>query len=146
MITLLGERGVKVLRNEGVTLARGGATLHLAGADDVWTRRADVAKSLASWNPEREPCILLAHDPDLFAEAAARHVPLTLSGHTHAGQLAIPFLARWLSLSHLAHRFHEGFYRRGASTLYVSPGLGTTGLPLRIGTVPTVAVHVLRAA
>lgn len=145
MITLLRERGVKVLRNEGEAIVRGSAGFYLAGADDVWTRRADVEKTLEAWDGEM-PCVLLAHDPDLFVKAAARGVQLTLSGHTHAGQLAIPFLARWLSLSHVAHRFHHGFYRKGDAQLYVSPGLGTTGLPLRIGTVPTVAIHVLRAA
>jgi predicted MPP superfamily phosphohydrolase len=144
MITLLREHGVKVLRNEGESIRRGNAGLHLAGADDVWTRRADMVKTLASWD-RKEPCILLAHDPDLFVKAAEQGVHLTLSGHTHGGQIAVPFLARWLSLSHLAHRYHQGFYERGASRLYVSPGLGTTGLPLRIGTVPTIAVHVLRA-
>lgn len=145
MITLLRERGVKVLRNEGESISRGQASLFLAGADDVWTRRADVEKSLEAWD-RIAPCILLAHDPDLFVQASARGVQLTLSGHTHAGQLAIPFLSRWLSLSHVAHRYHQGLYRRGSSQLYVSPGLGTTGLPLRIGTVPTIAIHVLRAA
>lgn len=145
MITLLREKGVTVLRNQGVTIEREGARLHVAGVDDVWTRRADMDKTLSDWDGAT-PCILLAHDPDLFVPAAARNVQLTLSGHTHGGQLAIPFLARWLSLSHLAHRYHQGFYRKGDSTLYVSPGLGTTGLPLRIGTVPTVAMHVLRRA
>lgn len=145
MITLLRERGVTVLRNEGEVIERAGGKMYLAGADDVWTRRADLDKTLAAWDPSM-PCVLLAHDPDLFVKAAERGVQLTLSGHTHAGQLAIPFLARWLSLSHLAHRFHAGFYRRGDAQLYVSPGLGTTGLPLRIGTVPTLAIHVLRAA
>ncbi len=146
MITLLRERGVKVLRNEGESIRRGDdGSLHLAGADDVWTRRADMVKTLASWD-RREPCVLLAHDPDLFVKAAEQGVQLTLSGHTHGGQIAVPFLSRWLSLSHLAHRYHQGFYQRGASRLYVSPGLGTTGLPIRLGTVPTIAVHVLRPA
>lgn len=145
MITLLRERGVKVLRNEGESIQRGDGRLHVAGADDVWTRRADMVKTLSSWD-RNEPCLLLAHDPDLFVKAAEQGVQLTLSGHTHGGQIAVPFLARWLSLSHLAHRYHQGFYERGSSRLYVSPGLGTTGLPLRLGTVPTIAVHVLRPA
>ena len=145
MITLLRERGVRVLRNQGVAIERGGGSMYLAATDDVWTQRADLDQTLAGWDPQKMPCLLLAHDPDLFVPAAQRGVQLTLSGHTHGGQLAIPFFARWLSLSHFAHRFHLGFYRRDAATLYVSPGLGTTGLPLRIGTTPTIAIHVLRA-
>lgn len=145
MITLLRERGVKVLRNQGEVIRRGSGMLYLAGVDDAWTRRADVELTLSGWQ-RHMPCVLLAHDPDLFVQAAAQGVSLTLSGHTHGGQIAVPFLARWLSLSHLAHRYHQGFYQRGESRLYVSPGLGTTGLPLRLGTVPTIAVHVLRLA
>ena len=71
---------------------------------------------------------------------------LTLSGHTHGGQIAFPFLSRWISLSHLTHHFHQGLYRIGASTLYVHPGLGTTGPPMRLGVAPIVAILRLKAA
>jgi uncharacterized protein len=113
--------------------------------DDTWTRRADIDKTLGGV-PEGVVTVLLAHDPALFIEAAARGVALTLSGHTHGGQVAVPFIAKFASLSHLAHPFHQGMYRIATSTLYVHPGLGTTGVPVRLGVPPTVAIHTLRSA
>jgi hypothetical protein len=69
-----------------------------------------------------------------------------LSGHTHGGQLAIPFLAKRYSLATLAHTYNLGIYRDGRSTLYVHPGLGTTGPPIRLGAAPAVTLLTLRAA
>jgi hypothetical protein len=90
--------------------------------------------------------LLLAHDPERFDQAAEAGVELVLSGHTHGGQIAVPFLARFIGLANLAHRYRLGFYRRGRSTLYVHPGLGTTGPPFRLGVAPEVSILVLRAA
>jgi predicted MPP superfamily phosphohydrolase len=145
LVSLLGRRGVRVLRNEGVTLARGGKPLYLAGIDDTWTRRDDMSLALEG-RPQGATVVLLAHDPERFHQAAKMDVALTLSGHTHGGQIAVPFLSRWLSLSHLTHHFHHGLYRRGPSQLYVHPGLGTTGPPMRLGVAPAVVILTLRAA
>jgi hypothetical protein len=144
LITRIRERGVTVLRNEGVCLERGGKRLYLAAIDDTWTERDDLEKALAAC-PADTPVVLLAHDPERFRQAAKRDVALTLSGHTHGGQIAFPFLSRWISLSHLTHHFHQGLYRIGRSTLYVHPGLGTTGPPMRLGVAPIVAILTLRA-
>jgi len=145
LVSRIRERGPKVLRNEGVVLERGGKKLYLAAIDDTWTERDDLEKSLAAC-PADTPVVLLAHDPERFRQAAKRDVALTLSGHTHGGQIAVPFLSRHLSLSHLTHHFHQGLYRIGRSTLYVHPGLGTTGPPMRLGVAPIVAILRLRAA
>jgi len=145
LITLIRGRGVTVLRNEGVVLERGGKKLFLAAIDDTWTERDDLDRALAE-RPENTQVVLLAHDPERFRVAAKRDVALTLSGHTHGGQIAFPFLSRWISLSHLTHHFHQGLYRIGASTLYVHPGLGTTGPPMRLGVAPIVAILRLKAA
>jgi uncharacterized protein len=145
LVTLLGAKGVKVLRNEGVTLTRKGRPLYLAGIDDTWTRRDDMDKALEA-RPAGAPVVMLAHDPERFRQSAKKNVALTLSGHTHGGQIAFPFLSRWLSLSHLTHHFHLGLYRSGACQLYVHPGLGTTGPPMRLGVAPAVVILTLRAA
>jgi predicted MPP superfamily phosphohydrolase len=144
LVSRLRERGCVVLRNEGRTLEHRGARLHLAAIDDTWTRRADIDRALAE-RPEGVPVVLLAHEPAMFDEAAARGVALTLSGHTHGGQVAIPFFGRRASLSHLTNRYHVGLYASGDATLYVHPGLGTTGPPIRIGVAPAVTVLTLRA-
>jgi predicted MPP superfamily phosphohydrolase len=58
----------------------------------------------------------------------------------------MPFFSRRLSLASLAHPYNVGFYKRGRSTLFVHPGLGTTGPPMRLGAAPEVTILVLRAA
>ncbi len=143
---LIGEltrAGLVVLRNRGVVVEHGGAQLYVAGVDDTWTARHDVARALAD-RPRGAPAILLAHDPNLFPEASARDVELTLSGHTHGGQLAVPGV-RSLSLARFITRFTAGLYRRGRSWLYVNRGAGTTGPPARLGAPAELAVLTLRA-
>jgi uncharacterized protein len=145
LLAALRAQGVRVLRNEGELLSRAGESIYCAGVDDTWTKRADLEKTLAH-APENMPVILLAHDPALFEHAAKKGVALTLSGHTHAGQVAMPWFSKHVSLSHLAHKFHVGFYREGESQLYVHPGIGTTGPPIRVGAAPTVTILTLRCA
>jgi hypothetical protein len=145
LVSMLKDRGVHVLRNEGQVLEREGAKLWLAAIDDTWTRRDDLELAMRG-RPEGATTVLLAHDPERFDKAAEAGADLVLSGHTHGGQIAIPFLPRRLSLATLAHRYVIGFYHRGRSTLFVHPGLGTTGPPIRIGVAPEVTILVLRAA
>lgn len=145
LVSLLKKRGVRVLRNEGRVIERGGARLWLAAIDDTWTRRDDLNRAMEG-RPEGVPTVLLAHDPEAFNAAADAGAELVLSGHTHGGQIAVPFLSRTMSLARLAHSYNVGFYYRGRSTLYVHPGLGTTGPPIRLGAAPEVTILVLRAA
>ena len=145
LVTLLQSRGVSVLRNEGTVLEREGGRLFLAGIDDTWTKRANIDRALAE-RPAGMPTVLLAHDPDRFKQAVERKVDVVLSGHTHGGQIAVPFFARSLNASKLAHHYHLGAYHDGDSTLYVHPGLGTTGPPIRLGVPPAVVLLKLRAA
>jgi hypothetical protein len=131
LILVLKRAGIEVLRNQGRILNPHKPPLFLAGVDDTWTRRADIKLALAE-RPKGVPTILLAHDPSLFPEAVENHVDLTLSGHTHGGQIAFPIAPRTLNMSRLYHRFVAGLYRIGSSTLYVSRGTGTTGPPVRL--------------
>ncbi len=144
LVAELTGAGLVVLRNEGVIVERDGALLYVAGVDDTWTARADVARALAD-RPAGAPTVLLAHDPNLFLEAIEREVELTLSGHTHGGQLAVPGVRR-LSLARFITEFTAGLYRRGRSWLYVNRGAGTTGPPVRLGAPAELAVLTLRSA
>jgi predicted MPP superfamily phosphohydrolase len=145
LVTLLVEAGARVLRNDGVVVEHEGGRFFLAGVDDTWTKRANLERALEG-RPEGMTTILLQHDPDRFPQAAARGCDLVLSGHTHGGQVAVPFFARHVNASKLAHRFHLGVYTDGDSTLYVHPGLGTTGPPIRLGVAPSVTILTQRAA
>ncbi len=139
LVALLRERGVEVLRNEHRAQQRGVDAFTLAGVDDTWSGRADVARALHGRDAAL-PLVALAHDPQLFPELARRGAALVLSGHTHGGQIAVPFLATRYNFSRLSYRYHAGLYREGEATLYVSPGLGTTGPPLRLGAAPEITV------
>jgi predicted MPP superfamily phosphohydrolase len=144
LISALRARGARVLRNEGVVLEFRGSRLWVAAVDDSWTRRADLAEAMRD-RPAGATTILLAHDPATFEAASEAGAELVLSGHTHGGQIALPFAPRALNLATFVYRYRLGFYRRGRSVLYVHPGLGTTGPPMRLGVAPEVTVLVLRA-
>lgn len=144
LVSLLRDKGAHVLRNEGRVMDRDGAKFFLAGVDDTWTKRANLEMALST-RPDGMPTVLLQHDPDHFPRAVKRDVSLVLSGHTHGGQVAMPFLARYINASKLAHHFHVGIYTKGESTLYVHPGLGTTGPPFRLGAAPAIVYLKLRA-
>jgi predicted MPP superfamily phosphohydrolase len=134
--------GLRLLRNEGLTLERAGSRLYLAGVDDTWTHRHDLDRALRD-RPPGTPVVLLAHDPALFPAAAARGIDLTLSGHTHGGQIAAPVAPRRLNLARLVTPFTSGLYRIDHSVLYVNRGLGTTGPPIRLVARPEIAVFTL---
>lgn len=144
LISLLPERGVVLLRNQRHTLARGGATLEIAGVDDTWTKRADVERCMEGWSGA-SPLIALTHDPALFPDFVRHGAALVLAGHTHWGQLGVPFASERWNLARRVFRFSAGLYREGGSTLYVNPGLGTSGPPVRFGSAPEITVFVLRA-
>ena len=145
MASALERAGLTLLRNRGVSIRRDDAILYVAGVDDTWTRRNDLDRALAD-RPAAASTLLLAHDPVLFPDAAKRGVDLTLSGHTHGGQIGVPFFARRFNLARVITRFTTGLYRMGAAALYVNRGLGTTGMPIRLAVPAEIAVLTLRRA
>lgn len=100
----------------------------------------DVERTLASV-PTEEFTLALAHNPALWPALAERGVALTLSGHTHHGQLAIPRLGWSLASPFLEHAM--GVHRLGDSVLYINPGTNYWGIPFRIGALPEVTVVTL---
>jgi len=103
----------------------------------------DIERTLAKV-PHDAFTIALAHNPALWPALADRGVALTLSGHTHYGQVAVPRL-KW-SLASVFLDLAMGAYRRGRSLLYINPGTNYWGLPLRLGALPEVTVVTLRRA
>jgi predicted MPP superfamily phosphohydrolase len=144
LLGLLRAAGIRVLQNEHAVVERGAARLVIAGVDDRYTERTDVERALRGVDAQL-PLVALAHDPRAFPELAARGAGLTLSGHTHWGQLALPFAAARFNLARLLARFSAGSYHQGEALLYVSSGLGTTGVPVRLGAAPEIVVFRLRA-
>lgn len=142
-----------LLRDQHLPLYVGDATLHVLGLDDRgldWARglRLDpVLNDLHAEIPSGEPVLLLVHRPDTFEHAAKLGIPLTLSGHTHGGQIGIPwFRGRSLNPSRVLTEFDRGLFRRGASFLYTNPGLGVTSQKLRLATPREITLFRLRRA
>jgi uncharacterized protein len=143
------ERDVRVLANERHVIERvepdgSIAQLEIVGIDDVYTRRADVEVALAG--ATRAPLLALAHDPRLFDALATHGVALVLSGHTHWGQVGVPFFSARLNLARPIFGSRNVGATRGDSRLIVSPGLGSTGPPVRFGVAPAVLLLTLRRA
>ena len=126
LLSLMAPAGVTIIHNHAVTLRHNGATLALAGLDDLHYGRPDLAAALGGGPP---PHILLSHNPDVFFDAAWRGVDLVLAGHTHGGQIRLPGMPLVIKMSRYA--LDDGRYGTNGSQLVVSRGIGVTGLPLR---------------
>jgi predicted MPP superfamily phosphohydrolase len=130
--------GIQSLRNENTAIRRGGAALDLVGVNDIAGEQRneppDFDRALAGVDTAR-PTILLAHQPVLVSEAAARGVDLQLSGHTHGGQMwPFHYVVRMVQPS-LA-----GLSTVDDTQLYVTRGAGFWGPPVRVGAPPDVTV------
>lgn len=139
----LRARGIELLDNAHRVYTRGEQGLVVVGVDDVYSRRVDVERAF-SGVPEGSFVVALAHEPGLFPRIAARGAALVLSGHTHWGQLGVPWLAERLNLGRIFYRYASGIASHGDSVLHVSPGLGTTFVPARLGVAPEMTLLVLR--
>jgi predicted MPP superfamily phosphohydrolase len=138
----LEANGLRMLRNRGFTIEREKEAIYVAGVEDHWRGSPDL--DAATRGANGAPVVLLAHNPDYFPIAREAGVALTLSGHTHAGQIAVPFAVEMLNLSRIAVRWSAGVYRDGDAVLFVHAGLGTTGPAIRIGAAPEIVEITLR--
>lgn len=135
----LARVNIPVLSNKAVRLERDGRHFWVAGLADQVIETPDLPGTLAQ-TAEGEPVILLAHEPDIFTEVAQaqRPVALTLSGHTHGGQVALPVVG---SVAELAgRRYVYGHYTENGRHLIVSGGLGVTRIPVRFLVPPEITV------
>ena len=140
MPAALAQRGFTVLKDQRTSLTIRGETLDLAGIR-FWTRRpSDLARVLAGTSGTT---ILLAHDPRRLVEAAALDVQLVLSGHTHGGQVVLPGVG---ALAGRKFPVLAGLGSEENATVFVSRGVGTVYVPVRINCPPEVAVLTLRSA
>jgi predicted MPP superfamily phosphohydrolase len=130
----LQDRGIVVLDDQRRELRVDDAVLDLVGIPDCGSQRANARALLAGLSPVR-PTLVLAHDPCWFA-----HLPagphLMLCGHTHGGQIRLPGLGALINMSEAPLRLSYGLAVEEGRTLYVTSGIGTSLLPLRIGIPP----------
>jgi predicted MPP superfamily phosphohydrolase len=132
------DAGIPVLDDEAVSVSTRGGPLWIAGLGDAWTRPASLRRALAAV-PAGAPVILLTHNPDVFVSVPDR-VLLTLAGHTHGGQVNLPLFGRLIVPSAYGQRFAIGHVREGGRDLFVTPGIGTSIVPVRFRVPPEVSV------
>ena len=139
----LERAGILVLENDATPIGDGARRFWVAGLADLWTRPVSIPRALARV-PADEPVVLLTHNPDVFPGVPAR-VALTLAGHTHGGQVAVPFLGRPVVPSRYGQRYAYGLIVEEGRALFVSPGIGTSILPVRFRVPPEISVVTLSA-
>jgi len=133
--------GIKLLVNDRVDFQKGNAKIHLLGVDDVGNRRraAQLFDQAARGTFEGTPKILMCHRPYYFEEAAQRSIDLTLAGHTHGGQIVLARIGNEvIAPARMASPYVAGLYSIGSSRMYVSRGIGTVGIPVRINCPPEI--------
>lgn len=136
---MLKQSGITDLTNSVFTLSNGNQHLHLCGVDDIW--EGDVRlDELVSRLPNEGSAILLAHEPD-FADtsAATGRFDLQVSGHSHGGQVVIPFYGPPV-LPYLGRKYPSGLYRIGEMLQYTNRGLGMINPPVRFNCPPEITV------
>jgi hypothetical protein len=132
--------GVSLLRDGRCTINCNGSKLHIAGID--WAKSQKKCSAKVDLVCRDETHLLLSHNPKAFQGAARHNIPLTLSGHTHGGQLAVRDKPG-ANLA-VAHKHSSGLYDRGDSRLFVTVGVGAW-FPLRINCPAEVAIITIRS-
>ena len=130
--------GIPVLEDRAVRIEDGGSPFWLAGISDFLEGPHDVAGTLAQVR-DGAPVLAFTHNPDVFPEIPER-VSLTLAGHTHGGQVYLPGIGRPIVPSRYGERFAIGHVVEDGRHLFVTPGVGTSILPVRFLVPPEVSI------
>ncbi|BBM03595.1 metallophosphoesterase [Microbulbifer sp. GL-2] len=132
------DRGITVLEDRSAMLNSGACKLRLVGISDFWEGPHDIAKAMDGINTA-ETILAFTHNPDIFPELP-KHISLTIAGHTHGGQVYLPFIGRPIVPSHYGQRYAIGHIDEDGKNLYVSPGVGTSIFPVRFLVPPEVTL------
>lgn len=131
--------GIEFLRHEARLLPFGEARLNLVGVD-YQRMHSKYLLGVESLTQLDAVNVLLSHNPDVFPVAASQGFDLTISGHTHGGQINFEVLDQNVNIARYFTPYTRGLYRDLDSSIYVSSGIGTIGLPVRIGAPPEISV------
>jgi predicted MPP superfamily phosphohydrolase len=142
--------GFRILRQDRVPIATHGESLNLIGTDFQTSRRfgpsapsARILGNIEGLIVPGQVNLLLSHNPDTFDRAAELGVDLSLAGHTHGGQAALEFISPEIAPSRLVTPYVSGWFEKPGGQLYVNRGIGTFGVPIRIGAPPEITVFEL---
>jgi predicted MPP superfamily phosphohydrolase len=139
--------GVPFLRGQARQFRFGDGLLNIAGVDyQRMNQRAHYLRDAEGLIKPGGLNIMLSHNPDVFPAAVQQGWDFTLAGHTHGGQVNVEILHQSLNLARFYTPYVYGLYRSGQSSIYVTRGIGTIGMPARLGAPPEIAVLRLRKA
>jgi hypothetical protein len=130
--------GILVIENDAAMIERNGVAIWIAGISDKWEGNPDITSALAGVD-DSAAVIALTHNPDIFPSIPAR-VALTIAGHTHGGQVSLPIIGRPIVPSDFGQRYATGHVVEGAKHLFVTPGIGTSILPVRFRVPPEISL------
>ena len=136
--------GIRVLEDDVARIERNGQSIWLAGLADMWTNQPDIEGTLQKVMDE-SPVIALTHNPDLFPRIPSK-VILTLAGHTHGGQVNLPFVGRLRVPSEFGQRFAAGHIVENNHHLFVTTGIGTSIIPVRFRVPPEIVFLTLKTS
>ncbi len=131
------------LTNRGITLQRGGETLHIAGVGDYWREKQKLRRALEGSN-RKESVVLLSHNPDYVERIRDDRVGLVLSGHTHGGQCVFPIIGAPILPSRYGQKYASGLCQGPVAKVFVTRGVGASFPPIRFGCPAEVALLTLR--
>ncbi|MGG5343285.1 metallophosphoesterase [Enterococcus sp. AZ192] len=134
---ILAGAGFQLLENSGMNIALAdGKSVFISGLDDSLLGNSSIEEALSE--RQSEYTILLSHEPDVADQLVNQNIQLILSGHSHGGQINLPFIT---IKNIMAEKYFSGFYNlTNDTTLYVNTGLGTTKIPARFRVPPEIAV------
>lgn len=140
---MLSQVGILDLTNTNIAIRRGEASIWLCGVGDLWTDEQDLDSTL-SGVPDEGLRILLSHNPDYADRILDRNVDLVLSGHTHGGQICIPFYGPIVSSSRHPHKYAGGLVHMGSMQVFLTRGVGTIRPPVRLNCPAEVSILTLK--
>ncbi|MEM7761330.1 MAG: metallophosphoesterase [Cyanobacteria bacterium P01_A01_bin.40] len=144
--------GIEVLNNQAVQipLQNQVSDLYVVGIDSHWANDDQVELAL-SQIPDNSPRIVMMHNPDSFIEFPANTAPFAIAGHTHGGQIRLPYMPQWSWLSFakedkvLADEWVEEDYGKAGNRMYINRGIGFSDAPIRINCAPEITFFTLRS-
>ncbi|MGA2736308.1 MAG: metallophosphoesterase [Bryobacteraceae bacterium] len=144
--------GIRMLRRERAPVTAHGESFNLIGVDFETTRRMGPGsetfvrvylRGVETLVMRDTANILMSHNPDTFDRAAELGIDLSLAGHTHGGQVALEFVSPEIAPSRLVTPYVAGWFQKPGGQLYVNRGIGTIGVPMRIGAPPEITIYEL---
>ena len=140
--SLLDESGIKILVNESVELKKENQFIYLIGVDDPHLKHDDVEKAIQGVKAEI-PKIMIAHSPEILRNIKDRDIDLVLVGHTHGGQINVPFITDFFLPLKYDKKYKKGLFKEDSTSMYVNRGIGTTTFPFRLNSFPEITLITL---